>query len=123
MLPAETAKVTGVRLAGHNFVAASEDVFGRPAFNGRQCPVLVPAAVDPDDDYRQYDAKHDASQQRDGSPHNGGMVARLPYAWRCSECSRILMRHQQRLDVIAALVGPLEIKCHCNEVNRLGERS
>lgn len=45
------------------------------------------------------------------------MVARPRYAWRCSSCRRILMRHEMPLAIIAALVGRIEIKCHCNALN------
>ncbi len=52
-------------------------------------------------------------------PSTSAMVARLRYAWRCTGCRRILMRHHLPLKAIAALAGPLHIKCHCNQDNWL----
>ena len=35
--------------------------------------------------------------------------------WRCQGCRRILLRHQYPL----AEMGRIEVKCHCNHINRL----
>lgn len=64
-------------------------------------------------------AQKDADPSNAKRTHSAASIARLRYAWRCSSCRRILMRHHMPLKAIAGLVGPLHIRCHCNHDNWL----
>lgn len=83
-----------------------------------------------DADCRERGVDAPDAEQRDAKSQQGlypvlpqfghkPIVARLRYAWRCISCRRILMRHHLPLKAIAALAGPLHIKCHCNQDNWL----
>lgn len=80
--------------------------------------IAVPAAGHHEAAPHHGGADDHARKERQDCPHVR-TIPRLRFAWRCSGCHRILMRHHMPLAVIAGLVGPLEVKCHCNHVNRL----
>lgn len=107
--------MTVMPLAPERYRMPAEDKAERQADAGGQRHAIPVRLTDRDDDEVRQD-----QNPVTGDDGHGASVPRLRYAWRCSGCRRILFRHELPLPVIAALVGPLEIKCHCNRVNTLG---
>ena len=117
-LPARAPEVARVGLVGHHLSGDGVSVLLRAVIR-RQNEVSVPAARDLHHSKGQQNPQNHPGAESDSDSHGRRIVPRLRYAWRCISCRRILMRHHQPLTVIAALVGALHVKCHCNEDNWL----